>query len=324
MALLTVAAVSIFLQPIPQSFRSFSIYILIHRAANGNPDAVEDIRHLGPSDLPVLCRIIATSTPWSWEVRLEALRQNVPERFRGFIPNVPLAMATAAQARFAVTAMNDWGPHFAAVVRAEASAITADPQASYGGVISTASRRTIQDPTRHADPETVAAFIGGLTNTESWNRVHCVFALAAIGPTATSAVPALRLRLNDRSRTVAQHAAEALWRITGDRRNALETLLASLGSKDDEVQKAIRLDLGRIAPQVAADCPSRSVLIADNIAVDRPTRAVPAVCGPGGPITWAYLRMLESDSDPDVAAAAQAARARMRDEGLWQGVLVPE
>ena len=128
----------------------------------------------------------------------------------------------------------------------------------------------------------------------------------------------------DGSRTLAQHAAEALWRITANRREALETLLASIGSKDDEVQKAIRLDLRHIAPRVAEDYPFRPALIADNPAVHRATIAVPPYSGPGGPMAWAYLRSLESDKDPDIAAAAKAALAKMRVEGLRQGVSVPD
>jgi hypothetical protein len=221
--------------------------------------------------------------------------------------------------------MNDWGPHFAAVVRAEAAAPTTDRLSDYGGVMQRASQRTHKNPALHSDPETVAAFAAGLTNREAWNRVHCILALTAIGPAASNAVPALRLRLNDGSRTLAQHAATALWRITDDRRGALETLLASLGSTDAEVQKAIRWDLGRIAPRAAANCPGHRELLADNAETNRRRPvAVPPYGGPGGPKAWAYLSSLESDPDPDVGAAAKAALARMRKEGLKHGVLVPE
>ncbi len=322
--LLVVVAAWHFLRPAKRDLRALYVDRLIHRAAKADTNAVAQLRRFGSDDLPALCRIITTPKPLAWELRLNAWLGNVPVQLRGLFPDTALPEAKATQARLVVTAMEDWGPHFATVVRAEASAPTTDSRANYGGVMYKASRRTIEDPARHSDPETIAAFVAGLTNGHPWNRVHCVFALAAIGPTASNAAPALRLRLKDGSRTLAQHAAEALWRITGDRREALETLLASVGSRDNEVQKAIRLDLGHIAPRVVAGCPSCAALIADNLAVHRPTIAVPPYGGPGGPMAWAYLSLLESDADLDVAAAAKAARARMRAEALRQGVPVPE
>ena len=75
-------------------------------------------------------------------------------------------------------------------------------------------------------------------------RAHTVWALGAIGPPSSAAVPELRELRNDPQPTIRLYAAAALWRITGRAEEALPTLTQS--NKSQVVSEVSLKALGRM------------------------------------------------------------------------------
>lgn len=287
---------------------------LVQRAANRDATAVAELRQCRLEDLPELCRIIAAGRRTPWDLQAEIWRDRFPKPLRGVFPDHSLREAKAMQARNAVGSIPEWGTGFVAVIRADCSSPAAD--SARRPLMQLAASAVRKDPIQHSNPETVAAFIAGLTNSSPWTRVFSVFALASIGPAASNAAPSLRSRFNDAGRTVGQHAAFAVWQTTGERLQPLEVLFSSLGSAEIETLKATVRNIHQIAPSAARELPSERALLADNPNVRASRRNLPYHGGPGGPRARRYLEQCQSSPDVDVAAAAKAALIRLREAEL--------
>lgn len=245
-------------------------------------------------------------------------RQRMPPWLQRQVPDPVLKMAAARKASAAIVAVGDWGDSFPEVVRTACDIRAAGAREIWCPIISTAATRVGRDPERpsHSNSNTIAAFAAGLTNGSPWIRVDCVRALAGLDPAAKDALPALRGRLHDPGRTVAQHAAHAVWRISGERRDALELLLLSLSSWEIETLKSATDRLRQIAPTASAGMPTPQALMEQQPRDVRTYHHLPYYCGPGGDRLLQYLTRLESnpnpDADADLASAAKAAHDRLR------------
>lgn len=288
----------------------------IRAAANGDAEAASKLKQLDASALPELYRFLTNSRLSALERQVVDWRQRLPTWLQRQVPDPNLKLAAARKAAAAVVAIGDWGDSFPEVVRTACDLRAADAREVWCPIISTAATRVARDPGRHSNSNIIAAFAEGLTNGSPWIRVDCVRALASLGPAAKDALPALRGRLRDPGRTVAQHAAHAVWRISGERRDALELLLLSLSSWDIETLKAATGRLAQIAPAASAGMPTPQALMEQQPRDHRNYQHLPYYCGPGGERLLKYLGRLESNpdalADADLASAAKAAHARLR------------
>lgn len=301
----------------PGSGSRLGVTVRVRRAAQGDTNAMNALRRFGTDDLPTLCRMATNSASGPLERRIASWGDRLPKPFRQFLPDPSLKAREAMYAVQAVVAVDDWGPHFARVVRTGCD----DPMAS--AFVADAGRRILRSPSAHAAPDVVAALAAGLTNASPWTQYHAVAALGLLGPGASNALPALRRRMSGGGRTVAQHAAHAIWRIAGERREPLETLLASVGSWDEEVLKTTRMRLRAMAPKAADAMPADRVLLRDNPRAARTPQGFPSLCGAGGPEARRFVTSLETSPDADLAEAAKAAHARL-DRAARAAGIVPE
>jgi len=90
----------------------------------------------------------------------------------------------------------------------------------------------------------VAGLIKALEDNDNNVRIKVIEALGEIGPGASEAVPGLIVTLKDPDKVICWTAIEALGKIG---RVAVHDLLAALKDKDENLQLAIAMALGRIA-----------------------------------------------------------------------------
>jgi len=311
-ALIGIAAVgSQSFRPSPGDTRLAAIQSTIAWAARGDSNALEQLRRMAPADIPELCQLIVPTDPTPFERKISQWRGRTPALLRRLLPDPATKERESALARRAMISIREWGPHLATAVRAECAGSSSGNLSDSYGILGSAAYRIAQAPAQYSDPDTIAALIGGVTNSSPWIRLYSVQALGSIGPLASNALPVLRRRRKDSGRTVAQHVAHAIFRISGHRREALDILFSSLGATDIEVLKAAVANLARICPGVAEKLPSTTDLLADNAHHGQSVRDLPGGGEPGGPLVRNYLGSLASDADPEIAAAAEQAVRRL-------------
>ena len=264
-----------------------------------------------PADIPRLCQLFVPADPTPFERRISQWRDRAPAPLRRLLPDQATKERESALARRAVVSIQEWGPHLATAVRADCAGSSSGNLSDSYGILGSAAYRIAKAPEKYSDPDSIAALTGGVTNSSPWIRLYSVQALGSIGPLASNALPVLRGRRKDSGRTVAQHVAHAIFRITGNRREALDILFCSLGATDTEVLKAAVANLARICPGVVEKLPSTADLLADNAHPGQPVRDLPGGGAPGGALVRSCLEALASDADPEIAAAADRAVRRL-------------
>jgi HEAT repeat protein len=91
------------------------------------------------------------------------------------------------------------------------------------------------------------ALTRALKDPEPVIKQAAALALASIGPPAGAAAPTLRLLLRDEDKALRLHAAAALWRVTGDAKEALAALRPAL-TDEPRVQAVAVEKLGTMGP----------------------------------------------------------------------------
>jgi HEAT repeat protein len=102
--------------------------------------------------------------------------------------------------------------------------------------------------------------------TLDWRTVQ---ALGEMGPAAAPALPQLRKLLKPKPRgagdwSMAIRAAEAVWKITGDAKEALPVLVAALGDFDQGVRGQALEVLAAMGPAAQEACPAVEKLVGDE------------------------------------------------------------
>lgn len=295
----------------PEDARLAAIQSTVAWAARGDSNALEQLHRMTSADIPGLCQLIVPTDPTPFERRISQWRGLVPAALRRILPDPATKERESALARRAVVSIREWGSHLATAVRAECAGSSSGNLSDSYGILGSAAYRIAQTPAQYSDPDTIAALVVGVTNSSPWIRLYSVQALGSIGPLASNALPVLRRRRKDSGRTVSQHVAHAIFRISGHRREALDILFSSLGATDIEVLKAAVANLARICPGVAEKLPSTMDLLANNADHGQPVRGLPGGGEPGGPMARSYLESLASDADPEIATAAEQAVRRL-------------
>lgn len=137
--------------------------------------------------------------------------------------------------------------------------------------------------------------------------------LGYLGPEATKAIPTVREKLNGKNEFVQGHAAFALWKITGDAKEAGEAFRKLLNDPS-RVNDAVFL-IGKMGPDAISLAPN----VAKSLRSSQPsTRELAATAiGNMGSDATSYrseLKPLLNDSDPLVRMAARTAMQTLKQE----------
>ncbi len=285
------------------------------------------LQRLESSHLPELCSLArrdATTIEWAayrWQGHL-------PIPMRVLVPDPTFRRACADVALNTLARDPDWGGHSVEILRTALDAPPSPTRSDYDAhvrVFDSLDRRWRHNPDELArtlltDPGLVTVLGSALTNQNPWIQYHAVHALDCIGPGASNAVPLLRTRYHSGGRTVAQHAAHAVWHLSGERREPLTILLASLGSWDKDVLTWTLRYLVEMAPESKRFLPEWQELAGDNLkSPGGVSFGLPARCGAGGPVVLGLLDRMQGCQDAELAEAAKEAAARIRQRRMARG-----
>lgn len=289
----------------------------IRAAASGKEPAAELVlQRADPECLPDLAR-------WAGDPRsaldraIRNWRPRLPGMFQTQLPDSRWRDACTLVSLRALARHTNWGTHAALILREVATTGVSVGETERASVFDAMHRRVRRDPGLLTDTNLMAAVIGGVTNRNPWIQYHSIAMLGLAGPRAISALPVVRWRLSATGRTIAQHAAGTVWRISGERREPLVVLLLSLTSRDQPTLDWAHRYLFEMAPETQQSLPGWKALMADNPpTAGTPRRALlPSNAGPGGPVVHQILEKLSTSKDADLAAAAQEALERLNQAG---------
>jgi hypothetical protein len=284
-------------------------------AVEKDAKALELLDEIGDEHLPELCRLV-TPTDTSFRRWSETLWKWAPVPLRRWLPD-PAWRIERLRVVARVLGQNPrWDGDLSAKIRVanQVARCGSGRDEDYAArILVSVGDQIHRDPSRFGGTDIIRALSNCVTNRSPWVQFHSVHALDHLGPCASDSVPVLRSRYAAGGRTVAQHAAHAVWRITGERQEPLTVLLVSLTSSDKDVLSWTLGYLGELAPQTRSRLPARTVLLSENHGhVGGGSRRLPGTCGLAGPVTCAFLRELAQDPDAELAAAARQAGERVR------------
>lgn len=299
-----------------RQFEGRSIQQWVRVAASGKDPAAEQVlRRVDPECLPELAK-------WAGDHRsaiAQIIRKwwpKIPRPVQSILPDPGVRDACTRVSLIALARHTNWGPHTALILRSAVG-----PAAAVGGassdteriaVFDAMHRRVRRDPAALADTNCIAVVALGAMHRNPWIQYHSLVMLGIAGPGATSALPVVKARMTAKGRTIAQHAAGTVWRISGERREPMVLLLVSLASRDQPTLDWAHRYLYEMAPETLPLLPGWKVLMTDNPPPTVATRwLLPFPCGPGGPLLIRTLEKLTEAKDADLAAASREALDRL-------------
>lgn len=285
----------------------------IDDAMAGSNDARGVLERLDPKHIPTFCRRAQVSP---YQKTLERWAGKVPALSR-FIPDRARFNERQAVILNALRINPDWGDHTAEILR---TACAVPNQSIFGRageaaerLVTTASYRVRRDLEKYRTAGILEEFGSALTNRSSWVQYNAICTLGNFGQSASNWLPVLKKRYDSHGRTLAQHAARAVWRISGEREEPLAILLLGFTSKQHDVYNWTRYYLGEMASNSLPSIPVQKVLAEDNPEVPgrRKLPGLPAACGPGGPLAHRIIEQLQKSEDIELAEAAVEAARRL-------------
>ncbi|HRI16846.1 MAG TPA: hypothetical protein PLX89_27970, partial [Verrucomicrobiota bacterium] len=218
----------------PDRIEGRPIAFWLDAVQKGNdPRPTEVLTNAGSEWIPQLCRYAAGQPGFLERSARNVVSGRVPW-LDSWLNRQSDQRTAASQSALKALAENPaWTNHIPEVLRASCrGAALIDDGARYFGVFSgrVSGRSRLPDT-----PETVNALTEAAASRSPWVQYYSICALGRIGPSASNALPVIKDRLHARGRTVAQHAAHALWRISGERREPLRVLVSGLNSPERDV-----------------------------------------------------------------------------------------
>lgn len=287
----------------------------INAAAGGSNDARAVLEKLEPKYIPALCRrtaILPLERFW------ERLATKIPP-FHRLVPDQSKLTWRQTAVLGALRQNTNWGEHTATILKTACAV----PNNGFSGraeyeassLVATASFRVRRDPDRLRTSGIITEFGSALTNRSLSVQYGAICALGNFGQTTDNWLPEIRKKYDSYGRTLAQHAARATWRISGERQEPLTILLLGLTSKEHDVYNWTTTYLEEMAPGSLPPIPPQKVLAEDNPEVrgGRKLRGLPASSGPGGPLAHRIIEQLQKSEDIELAEAAVEAARRLRE-----------
>jgi hypothetical protein len=211
------------------------LHVWIDDAVAGSNDARAVLERLDPKHIPTFCRRARISpyheTLERWARKIPALSRFVPDRAKFNERQAVILNALRINA--------DWGDHTAEVLRTVCAVpnhyILGNTGEAAERLVTTASYRVRRDLEKYRTGGMIAEFGNALTNRSSWVQYNAICTLGNFGESASNWLPLLKKRYDSHGRTLALHAARAVWRISGEREEPLTILLLGFTSKQHDV-----------------------------------------------------------------------------------------